>query len=420
MAFVEITESEPTERFVESISPVKSRTHALVKGVVKGAEDIGRLSPVRGPISPEASTRLLNRFLPSENEPIERFTERISRGLTAGAIGGPEAALLSGGGEALAQAAQEAGAPDWAQHLASLIPFLKGKGGLSPTKGQKEAVEFLRAKGLTDKEITPLLKSEKVLERLAKYAHKGARVQKPLKGAHEKLGAGFGELKEAGKTMYMPREKVTPFVEDLDKTYDKLTPDFKKLVTQNIEDLKSNPLSARSLIDFWQDINNKMRKASREGIKGGREVLGILKEPVGKALKEINPLAAKEFQQLNEFYAKNQRALATLKPKQMDHLIDIAEDLGALGSLVTGNLNYLQKFLGIAAGRILATELIINPKLQNITNRMGQALAKNQIGIYQKLLSKFQEELENSNPELYKSISDKLINKKSQMQQERK
>src|SRR5574338_102240 len=419
MVFIEIKEEEKP-RFKEVESPLKSRTSALVKGIGKGLQSIGELSPVRGPFGRAGTENVLEQLLPSSNEPIERFTERIAKGLTEGAIGGPELSLLSGVGEAIGQVGKEAGAPPWAQTLLSLIPFLKGTKGLAIPKSQKEAVEFLRSKGLTDKEIVPLLKSEKSLKRLGKIAHKGERISSALQGAHEKLGSGYSQLKEIGEKLTLPTSDITPFVGDLDKTFDKLTPDFKKLISSNIEDLKNKPVSAKSLIDFWQDLNNKMRKAGREGIVGGREVLGILKNPVSKAFKKIDPLAAKDFEMLNQFYAKKQKALNILQPKQLDHLLDISEGLGLAGAILTGDLTKFEKILGFVGGRMIATELLVNPKLQNISNRMAQALAKNQTGIYQKLFNKFKDELQKSSPEIYNIVSEKLKDKESQKTQANK
>lgn len=391
------------------IPGVKSRTHALLQGVGKGIGNIASYSPVHGPISNTAQEKILEGLFPAREEAPERFTKRIAQGLTEGSVLGPQMAVLSGAGEALAQTAEEIGAPPWVQTVASLIPFLKGGGGLKgliPKASQKEAVAFLKSKGLTDKQITPLLQPEKKLQRLGKFARKSESTRLDLKEAKSKLGKGYEALRLAGKEIPLERSKVTPFIDKFTERFDDLTPEFQKKVRPLAKELTGKPINIKTLMDFWSDLNSKMGEASVKGFKGGKSVIGIMKEPVARALKDISPEAYKEFEQLNKFYAKTAQTWPHIAPKTIDDIIDLGEALGIGGALASYPFNasksnsILLKTLGVTGMRELTRALLTNPKWQNLSLRMGKALSKNQMGVYQKLWNYFKRDIEKKFPDL--------------------
>ncbi len=278
---------------------------------------------------------------------------------------------------------------------------------ITPRPSQKEAVEFLRKKGLSEKAITPLIKKEKTIRHLGKFSLKGQRVINRLTEAHEKLSSGYTELKSQGQHLELPRNRVTAFDEAIRDKFNELTPDQKKLIEPNVRELLGKPITARSMVDFAQDVFNKGGMAERAGAKSTKRAVKMLKDPVRQFMKEIDPAVAKEYQLLDKFWGKKNQITRRLKPDQLDRAIDLAETAGIATGILTGNLNLLTKVLGSVGGRALATELLINPRLQNLSNQMLQAASRNQSAILKKLNDSFINELEKKHPDLAEKLRKK-------------
>jgi hypothetical protein len=389
----------------QGVSRGKSLINAPVKGLIKGARDFAALNPFgnTGFTPEEGVNRILEQILPTQEKGAEKFLERAGR-LAPAAIGGPETLLAKGArtaiGAWLGQLAEEAGAPEWVQNLSELAAFMAPKlaKGLTAKKSQVEAVNFLREKGLTDREITPLIQSEKKLRTLGKVAQKGAKTEKVLKDVGQKLGESYEAVKEGYKSLkqpYLRASKAVKFDDALQSSLEKINPRFTRLIEKDLESLRNNGVSGESLINFYQDIN-----ATVKGQEGGKAVLGILKKPILEGLKELDPRLEKDFTKLNQFYSKKAQISKALKPGMIDKFISKGKAYATIAALATMNPFALK---GLAAEKtisLLSRELLINPRLQNLSNQMLKSISQNKTTHAIKLLKSFKHELNKSNKEI--------------------
>lgn len=409
MPFELIEDSQPEmkgkfELVDEKPSRARSLISAPIKGAVKGAHELAAMSdPLKALLGVSELTpiqqRAIEMALPTQEKPLEKGLERSGR-LGVSAIGGPESLAVRGlrtaAGAALGQLAEETGAPEWVQNLAELSAFIAPKlqARLSPTKVQKEAVDFLRSKGLSDKEITPLIQSEKKLRFLAPISSRGEKTEKIAKDISNKLGENYDVLKERGSKDILRGENAIHFDNKLQEGLDKISRGFRRLIEKDVEELQNREISAKSLIDFYQDINRVVK-----GQEGGKAVLNTLKPIIIDGLEKANPEIAKDYKLLNSFYSKNKQVLNALKPGQIDKFLKGAKHFAYLGSAITGNFSFLPKLLGAEAAQRFIRQFLINPRYQNISHKILEAIRDNRIPSALKSLKILATELKKDNPD---------------------
>jgi len=192
---------------------------ALVKGLARGTSELAKTKDflpqlvqpfIKKDVQKSREEKLLQKYLPTGESALEAGAERTGEILPFAAGGGLGGYFKAIGAGATGESLKRAGAPEWAQNLAELAIFMSPTGAkkISPKPSQREAVDFLRKKGLSEKAIAPLIKEEKTIRRLGKFSHKGQRVIDRLKETHEKLGSGYDELKGKGQNLELPRNKV--------------------------------------------------------------------------------------------------------------------------------------------------------------------------------------------------------------------
>jgi hypothetical protein len=385
----------------QSPSRKRSLINAPLKGFIKGAKELNPISPeniAKLIIPSNNQEKLIEKVIPTQNRPLEKGLERVGRLAPMAATGGEgliAKGVRTGLGAIGGQIAEEFGAPEGLQSLAELSAFIgpKFSSKLTPAKSQEKALEFLKRKGLSDKEITPLIQSEKKLRKLGKFASKKESTGETLKTAGEKIGQGFEDLKVKAKesNAYLPRDKTGAFLDEFDKSLNSIRPRFKRLLGDDVKDFENSRMGFNDIVDFWQDIN-----ATVKGQEGGRAVLNKLKGPLQKGLQDINPELANEFNLLNEFYAKKAKVGKLLAPKQIDEFLDAGKTFGLMASIATGNIGFIKKILGTIAGRNIANSLLTNPRLQNLSNQMLKAINNNKIPESLKIFSTFQREFDRS------------------------
>lgn len=396
------------------ISRGRSIASAIPKGAIKGALDLASIAdPFKALLGINELTPIqkksIEMALPTQNQPLEKGLERAGR-LGIAAIGGPESLLAKGvrtaAGATLGQLAEESGAPEWVQNLAELSAFMSPKFGkqLVPRKSQQEAVEFLRGQGLTDKEIIPLVKSENFINKFfSKVSAKGKKTKQIASNIKTKLGQQFDVLKEGGKEKFLKGSEAVAFDDQLSDVLEKINPRFSRLIEKDVETLRNKGISQKSLIDFYQDINAVVGKQT-----GGKAVLNILKNPIITGLEKIDPKAAKNFTTLNKFYSKGLQFAKDMKPGIIEKLFSGARSLATLGSLVVGNFSFLPKVIGTHAAQLVIRELMLNPRLQNLSLQMMKSVSQNQIPIALRSLKLFEKELRKTNPQAADAILQSL------------
>lgn len=388
---------------IEPFSRFRSIISAPVKGAIKGAASQSKISPFHnvGPISQEQGEELLERFLPTYEKPLEGFLERggkIGASFLTGGTGGLiRKGVTSAIGALAGETTKQLGGGELAQEIAELssmtAPDLAKS--IPAQKVQKKVIDFLRNKGFTENEITPLLQSPKKLARFAKFSSKGEKTNKLMRDTYEKFDNVYSSIRnEAEKLPGLPYEKAFKFVEDFEDKLAKIPKFYKRQIKEEIEDLLSSEMKFTDFMDFEQAVNARIK-----GVQGGKAILGTLKKYTSKAKEDISPELAGDLSLANELYGKRIEVSNHLKTKQIDDLIDLGEAATLIGGIADQNVGLLTKALGTVGARAVAREMLINPRLQNISLRMLNAVKKNKIPIAQKLYDIFRQELLKSDEE---------------------
>ena len=163
--------SDPLDFLGENPSRTQSLASAFPKGLIKGAANFSPL-PNFGPVSNQLGEKLTEQFLPTQKgrnaEDILEFTGEAAPLALFGEGGLARKGLQAAAGGLAKKGAKELNLPEWAQDLVGGVGMvapqvaenLVAKGIRSATK-QKGIVDFLKSKGLTDQEITPIIQDQK-------------------------------------------------------------------------------------------------------------------------------------------------------------------------------------------------------------------------------------------------------------------
>lgn len=338
----------------------------------------------------------------------QRAGEAIGGGVAFGAGPGALAALGLGGlaGQAVEEATDSPVAGALAEIATSLSPSALSKRLAPFAKKGKDLVRSGRAAGLTEKELAPLIQGDAKLATLGKLARKGSKTQKTFAQIESKLGDSYGALKKAASDLpqlsAVQDEKLLKGFGNVNKelrTTIKAAPEKEaaiKFVEEAMENVRNRGANPDELIGFWQDIN---RAVNWNSIKGGKKSLASLKKPISEALQEVSPELYKQFEDTNKLYSRFKKVSKALKPDLIDKWINKGEVGALVFGMATGHPWILQKVGSEAATRILARELLTNPRLQTISNKMLQAVRNNKGSAASSLVKQAKKVLSQEHPE---------------------
>lgn len=407
---LEFASASMAEPMKEEIPWYKSYPAAAIKGLTKGiislGESFGGLHQPRGMKEEQEQQRaeLLEKALPSEEGFVEGTLQRGGKILPT-ALAGPGGiinALVRTGVAALSgETAKELGAGETGQAIAELPAFLTPSLGkkIIPTKKQEPIVKAARELGLTEEAIAPLIQNEKKQKALSKLAFRGEKTQAKLGNVKEEMSKLYENLEaqpfarnvlsksDQNNLMYGFKEKFSKLPDELRK---KIAPDFKDLI--------SGPIDGEKLINFWKDLNYHIQK--------GESRLGILKDPISKSMNKIAPEFGKDFQTINELYSRYAGIRKILKPSTISNFFEKTMKYRIIGGIVTGYYPILLETLGEAAARKIATEMLTNPRLQNISKQLVKALNENKLKLAQNLATALRNEIGENNPEIYEDLTE--------------
>lgn len=322
------------------------------------------------------------------------------RGATtaAGAVG-------AGGAEAL-------GAGPGGQFAASLgLPAavnmlnLIRKGKLMPTGKEALALyNFLKAEGLSEAELAPILQSSRKSRLLGGLAQKTGRAKKAIEASESALGRVYDKIKQAAS--HLPRATTaqeTRFVHRLQDISNNLKKskikgpgktDAIKKIDDMIHDVAANGISADEIIATWIDVNDAIDWKS---FKTGKKTLASIKEPMMDLFKEISPHHAREFANVNKSYSRLQNVAKVVEPNNIRKLISYGEGAatayGVYEFITTGDTKKLKGIAFTKGVRHLATEMLINPRLNNLSGKLLIAIKSGSKQALLKATRDFEEEL---------------------------
>lgn len=408
--FVSLDEEKPSKiRSILSAAPkgfAKELREQLTKTLGFLPKKLGLVGEEEqlSPISEEEFIENIEKILPTQEGFAEKALERGGRIAPYAITGGGNVAaqaLRSALAGFLGEGAKEAGLPEWAQALAELPAFAAPSFAktIIPKGSQKELVEGARKLKLSEQEITPLIQGEKKTNILAKLSPRRGRTKKLLDKSYKALGNvydRFDNIPSATKEISPGASRKV--LESINEKMKDFPAALRKVVQDDLTDLIEQPITGSSLINFFKDLNYNIGK--------GHNALGILKEPIFKALEDISPELAQDFRLTNKLYAKYATISNKLKPSLVSDLYSAGEAVRLLMGLSMGNLPLIAEIIPEHGARLLSRELLLNPRLQNLSKKMLNALNEGKNAAANQFLKSYLKELEENNPEIAEELKD--------------
>lgn len=354
-----------------------------------------------------------------EKEPetrSERYAQRMGRSVGGGVAlgGGPKIIGSLATASSIGQSARELGLPEGAATTLELIslfgPQALAKQAFGPKK-LKDFISYARKQGLTEEEISGLVQGDRKAKALAKLAKKGGKTEKILGSIHEKAGSALESVKETSKGLGPISGELSgelgdrfgEILKDLNQTI-KPSPDKQaaiNFIQEAHENLMNQGSSPEKLINFWQDINSAVNWTA---IKNGKKILGRLKEPIKDILTKANPSLAKDFELANTLYSRSKLLARALKPHTIDTILDKGPMGASMLAIALGDVGIISKYVGTDVVRSIGRELLFNPRIQNISKKMLQAVKQENVKAAQSLLKVFKKEIEKDNPDIFNDV----------------
>lgn len=393
----------------------------IAKGAIEGVSKLGTLmsgphreiprfeegvlQPVQGGL--DKQSQVLDYILPVEKEDFGQRT--IRKGLKEGPSlssfpGAPAVVTLirSLGGAALSEGAKSLKLPEWTQTAAELTahigPDITKK--LLMSGKNKEIIKFAKQMGLNDEEIVPLLQSEFKQKWLSKLTSKKGRAEEKLNATKTMLGKVYERIKNSPEASKEISEiQNGKLINGIKNSLKEMPREIQEKVEKDLADLLNNKITGESLMNFYKDLNGT--------IKGNSKQLSLIKKPIQEALKSISPELSKNFENINLLYSKYYPISSRLKPSIVSELVSQGEAIGSIGILGGAIMGYTQPLIplvGTKAAKLFARELLLNPHLQQLSEKMMLALNQQKYGLVKKLADSYSHKIKDKFPE----ISEKL------------
>ena len=390
--------SDPLAFLGKGVSKGQSLASAPLKGLIKGAAKFSPL-PSFGPVSGQLGERMTEQMLPTKEGGLEDILEFAGENIPLAALG--EGGLLKKGMGAIAGGLAKAGAkemnlPEWAQDIVGgfgMAAPSMAQGALSktlrPSKAQSAVVNFLKDKGFTDKEITPIIQDKKKLSWLSKGAMKYEEKAPWLKGIQDKLGGIYSDIRAKGQTgNYLQGQPLRDFESKFHGIADKLPKRHRRLVEKEVEELFNNPIDFTSLQDFNVAVNDIIKAAT-----GGKASIGKLKVATHEAQKGLDPALFKDLRSTDEAYSKLMNYTDKMTTNNWQNLVKAGQAGAALYGMLTLNPAFMKAAAITGASQYGLRQVLSNPRLQNIHSKMWDAFLKNKMPQALKLAELLKEEM---------------------------
>lgn len=335
----------------------------------------------------------IEELLPTKDRFLEAGLERGGRIAPYAATGGIGAILRSLGAGLAGQGVEELGGGPIAQLIGEVgaqgLPGLAKK--ITGSKGvQKELVDFARKVGLKEEQIAPLIQSAKKSSLLGKAAYKGTGTQKRLKEAKSGLNLLFDSVENSPAAQKsLTESNAKSLLNEMEVILRKMPVEERQFILNDFLELAQGGFKGKDLINFYRDINSHYSK--------GRRALGGLLDPVKKAIKSISPELEKQFGMTNQFFKNYLNLSRKLKPSKFEDLMKLGRKGRILAGLAFHNPLILTEAIGEAATKKLFTEMLLNPRYQNLMNKLLTNLQKGKIAVAREAAEKLTEEAKKVN-----------------------
>ena len=432
--FMEIAKRAPALKDSPSFfDDIKDYGKTILKGTVEG---LSRFGGIMGPTQDihgnpysdtlNEQTEKLDELLPTDEGYIQKS---IRRGLQQGptALAMPGSNVATGGRALLAgfmgQGAEELGLPEWAQTAAEITAYIGPDitQKLLKSGSNKEIIEAAKKFGLSDEQITPLIQSEFKQKWLSKLSPKRGSTEKALANTKQGLSEGYETLKGSKAATGEITEKANgKLINSIMEKMDEMPREVRSKIQGDLEDLLNNKITGRSLMNFYKDINSKFAGSTKQ--------IQTLKDPVKEAIHSVSPELAKDFDTINNLASKYYNISSKLKPSITSDLIRAGEALTgvwAIGSAITGNYAPIVGVLGEQLAKKTAQQMLLNPRLQQLSKKMVNALNENKFEVAKKLTQSYANQIRKESPEFAEELDkitvedfEKLLSHRKQKDEE--
>lgn len=292
------------------------------------------------------------------------------------------------------------------------------------TKGNAEKqgiVNWAEQKGLTPREATLLLQSEKKIGSLGKFSKKTKQFERDVGGLYKKLGESYNELRSIGRAGgYLGSKQAIPLLNKLGKIRDEINlthalgPESsaaKNVLSDAIKDIENNGTTIERLIATRQNLGQGVNW-KKVGVKANLK--GRMKDAITETIDKANPSVGRQLKEVDRAYAKYKKFQDVLDKKQAFTKVNgipvpsgSVLFWGALGTKVLLGMNPMTaaKYYAIKESiSRLSTAMLSNPKLQGVQKKLMEAFLSGNKEKQAKLLVLTKNILKKDDPELYAEL----------------
>lgn len=343
--------------------------------------------------------RLLGSIAPQSDSSLQKGIEKAAEtglGLApfTGGAGAVAPALETGVVSAFGNAL---GLPPGLQAVFETLPTIRPRPSPVTARDPQtaKAIEFGRERGLSEKQLAALSNEDTPLKGVAiKLARRGKKTERLLESTKESLDGIAASLESHPETAtQLDAVAANKTVNEMFKVVDKLKagPD-KEGAIEDINAFISGPQTAGDAVKLWRKINQRAASA--------KDLSLISKVPLKNILEESSPALAEELVLSNKLYSKYYDISEKLgRTTQTDWVAYGPRALMAWG-FMTGNPFILKGAIGAELGQRLATEMLINPKLNSLAQRMSTAIKNGNISTLERTMDLLGNEVGKIDPAL--------------------
>ena len=381
-------------------------------------------------VSEQSLTQRLDESLPTDSNMVGKGLRRTLNvagpALVNPAASARTALMQSTAAGALGQGAEELGFGTGVQTAAEIAPFFFGggtPGGQIQTKSTagrqaiansrfvpekirkiaeksartqnetNELIEFARRTGMTPEEITPLIQSQTKGDVLSKIAQKRGAPQRKLERTRTAISsiADYFKTGEFANVILKP-ESSTKMISRMQTLLSDMPASVRNVIMEDFTQLASSDMSTKALVKFFRDINHNYGRKTRQ--------LGLLKEPIREAMASVSPNLANDFNLTNKLFERYFDISSKLKPSVVSDILDLGSVPAMLYGAMTGNYGVMTGVVGEVAARKFASEMLLNPRLQDISRKMVSALNKGQFAVADRIKEEYIRLLKDDFPEI--------------------
>lgn len=266
-----------------------------------------------------------------------------------------------------------------------------------------------RALGMTEEELTPMLQSQEKQRTLEPFTRTSRQGQEAIAKSREALGRNYRRLEQQGANISVPQTTSQQLITEMGQLRNNLTqphivgPDSEAIINridQGIQSIVKNPGNAQQLIQTYRELNSIPNWRS---MTDGRRRLSEVRTMFRDALRQTDPRIAQEFELTNSMYQNlmdNSRALSANTAPLIHDGTNINPILmGFAFDGIEGGTKAAKGLAWYQGLNRLATELLVNPKLQGLHRNILRSLNQTDPNFKVKVFKDLMKWLERDYPE---------------------